>query len=237
MSEVDLFQDSESNSQEIGEREEEDNASFLDTTNIDLPAIMRELKDIKAKQEEILKALTEMKSTSRVTFHVESSSVKKPLIAVLKGMFYTSPWLDEDNSQILTVEIKKIFKNVHEPAEPSAVVKCVSFAHYHFTNWRNQVRHKLVTNGKKVEVMPLSQLQTYLFGMFGSYGGDVILNMRTTVALRAFVDSRKLFGTNSTVGIDFWESFRNTTKGLTEERWKRLKERQERKIEDIRKED
>nr|XP_022315420.1 uncharacterized protein LOC111119506 [Crassostrea virginica]XP_022315421.1 uncharacterized protein LOC111119506 [Crassostrea virginica] len=123
------------------------------------------------------------------------------------------------------------------------LVTCFSFASHSFTNWRNQVRQKLVTSSKDVEKMPLKDLQRYLFSAFWVSPSDneVKKNFKMTIALRAFAEGHKLFRKpSSATAIDFWKCFRKNFEAMlnqSPERWQALEQKMSKKIQLANKED
>ncbi|XP_056014491.1 uncharacterized protein LOC125661747 [Ostrea edulis] len=184
--------------------------------------------------------MKEMKSAPKKSFQVDGSNVKKPLTALLKSFFFTYPWIREDDED-LKRQITSVLEGCGWEADKNVIITCFSFASHSFTNWRNQVRQKLVTQDKRVEMMPINNLQRYLFSALwvSPSESDVKINFRVTLALRAFADGHRLFK-NPTTAIDFWRAFRrniDTMMKQTPDRWVALEQRMKKKVEACNKED
>ncbi|XP_055998152.1 uncharacterized protein LOC125647078 [Ostrea edulis] len=166
--------------------------------------------------------------------------IQKPLTAHLKS-FFTCPWIREDDED-LKRQITSVLEGCGWEADKNVIITCFSYASHSFTNWRNQVRQKLVTQEKRVEMMPITNLQRYLFSALwvSPSESDVKIYFKVTLALRAFADGHRLFN-NPTTAIDFWRAFlkRNidTMMKQTPDRWVALEQRMKKKVEACNKED
>uniref|UniRef100_K1R4B0 Uncharacterized protein n=1 Tax=Magallana gigas TaxID=29159 RepID=K1R4B0_MAGGI len=177
-----------------------------------------------------------------VLFVKNSGSPGKPLTAFLKRLFLQYSWLCESDE-----DLKRNFSSILEQCgwevNGSMLITCFSFASHSFTNWRNQIRQKLVTPDRNVEGMSLKALQRYLFSAFWLCPSvtDENKNFRLTLALRAFADGHKLFrkAPNAT-SIDFWRAFKKNIDSMMKqspERWTSLEQKHTGKIEALNKED
>lgn len=203
---------------------------------------LRESKGEVTKLKESVTTLQNMRTGSTSNFRIEGSNVKKPLIAFLKRLFLQYSWLCESDE-----DLKRNFSSILEQCgwevNGSMLITCFSFASHSFTNWRNQIRQKLVTPDRNVEGMSLKALQRYLFSAFWLCPSvtDENKNFRLTLALRAFADGHKLFrkAPNAT-SIDFWRAFKKNIDSMMKqspERWTSLEQKHTRKIEALNKED
>ncbi|XP_061185129.1 uncharacterized protein LOC133193175 [Saccostrea echinata] len=238
---IDLFRGSQSEDLEVNAQEREEilpqmNRPAQPSMRLiyeEVCALRREVKDLKREI---------MKNTPGKIFQVDGSNVKKPLTALLKSFFFTYPWIREDDEE-LKRQITSVLEGCGWEADRNVIITCFSFASHSFTNWRNQVRQKLVTQEKRVEQMPIKTLQRYLFSAFWVSPSDTEekINFKVTLALRAFADGHKLFKKNpSTTAIDFWRAFKKNIDAMMKQspdRWVALEQRMVKKIEAFNKED
>ncbi|XP_071176368.1 uncharacterized protein [Mytilus edulis] len=80
------------------------NVPSTSTGSVEIRGILKELKGLVQQVNEMNKSMTEIKSSikklNNAALDLDTSSMKKPYLAYLKGRFYTYPWIVEEDEDL-----------------------------------------------------------------------------------------------------------------------------------------
>nr|XP_022304938.1 uncharacterized protein LOC111111994 isoform X2 [Crassostrea virginica] len=146
------------------------------------------IKDILKELKEIREKMQSQQTDSKIIC-VEKSALERPLIEYLKGRFVRDIFLSSPDTELKV---------------------CLKYASRKMTDFRGQVKAKIVSVKPDVGNLPLPEFQQRIFGKFmKGVNGD--LEEQNAIMIRSFCHEQKIFpkfGQN--IGkLDFWGDFKS----------------------------
>ncbi|CAC5368315.1 unnamed protein product [Mytilus coruscus] len=193
--------------------------------------------------QEILKEVKQLQSgkTKVPSFSIENSAVERPLHDYLKVRFSKNPFLSDPDT-----ELKSKLLTLRRKYAPDADVQEVlrhglRFSARKMVDFRSQTKNKILSRSVKTEdvgTLDVNSLTKSIYGKFIKEQSEETCNL--AVALRSFChEKRQLRTQNGEPLEDFWKSFKSYLQDIlddsSEDKWRRLSEREEKRIERYRK--
>ncbi|XP_063425515.1 uncharacterized protein LOC134709277 [Mytilus trossulus] len=200
--------------------------------------ILKTLMKLEKNLEGVMKDVAALKRQQNDgAFSMETCTFKKRLNVFLKEKFSRCPWLKTQSDLEFKNEVRKCLKQDNFQTNTLAYRSVNQWATTRFTEYRNQLRRKLMSdikNGKDVQAMPLQEFcKTYLESYASSASvdvGDSPERIQVSLVLRSFTHSQKLNVEGSDeleFFTDFWakvmEYYDEVTKKDDERKWDKLK--------------
>lgn len=193
---------------------------------------------------EILKELNELKNSTareqpvRATgFNIDRSPMERPLMDYLKGRFGSCPFLADPDTELKNKILSLKRRLLPESDAPDVLRQALRFSARKMVDFRAQTKNKILSRSNKSEDMgckSIEELCRTLYGKFVQEQTDDNVNL--TVVLRSFCHEKRMLKKQGGEHLeDFWGSFRNYLQDIlddsSEDKWRRLREREEKRIE------
>nr|XP_022310894.1 uncharacterized protein LOC111116197 isoform X2 [Crassostrea virginica] len=193
------------------------------------------IKDILKELKEIREKMQSQQTDSKIIC-VEKSALERPLIEYLKGRFVRDIFLSSPDTELKN-KVMSLQRRLNLKEDFAVIFRvCLKYASRKMTDFRGQVKAKIVSVKPDVGNLPLPEFQQRIFGKFiKGVNGD--LEEQNAIMIRSFCHEQKIFpkfGQN--IGkLDFWgdfKSYRDTVlNDDMEGKWEKMRGREEKRIE------